>query len=165
MKVLLQDFTQVALVGIGATFVMDLWLALLKRMGVRTLDLALLGRWVGHLFRGRWKHDPIAQSPPIRGEAVVGWLVHYATGIGFAGVTAIVAGMAWVRSPTLLPALAIGLGTVVAPLFVMQPAMGAGIASSRTPAPLRNCLRSIVNHAVFGAGLYLAAVALQPMSR
>jgi hypothetical protein len=38
--------------------------------------------------------------------------------------------------------------------------MGAGIASSRTPAPLTNSLRSLANHAVFGLGLYVSAVAL-----
>jgi len=40
---------------------------------------------------------------------------------------------------------------------VMQPAMGLGVAASRTPSPLKNCLRSVVNHAVFGLGLFLAA--------
>ena len=64
-----------------------------------------------------------------------------------------------------LPALAVGMGTVAAPLLVMQPAMGAGIASSRTPTPVKNCLRSLANHTVFGAGLYLAAAALQSISR
>jgi len=38
--------------------------------------------------------------------------------------------------------------------------MGAGIASSRTTAPLKNSLRSLANHAVFGLGLYLSAAAL-----
>lgn len=42
----------------------------------------------------------------------------------------------------------------------MQPAMGAGLASSRTPTPLKNCLRSLITHAVFGGGLYGAAVVL-----
>jgi hypothetical protein len=56
-----------------------------------------------------------------------------------------------------LPAVALGVGTVVFPLFVMQPAMGLGVAASRTPAPLKNCLRSVVNHAVFGLGLFLSA--------
>ncbi len=50
--------------------------------------------------------------------------------------------------------------TVSAPLFVMQPAMGAGFAASRTPTPVRNVIRSIANHTVFGLGLYLAATAL-----
>lgn len=165
MNPMFQDLAHVALVGIGATIVMDLWLALSNRLGVPTLNFALIGRWAGHLLRGRWKHDAIAKSPPVSGELVLGWVVHYAVGIAFAGVMAIVGGMAWMRSPTLVPALAVGLATVAAPFFVMQPAMGAGIASSRTPAPLRNRVRSLVNHTVFGAGLYVAAVVVQPISR
>lgn len=165
MNPLLQDIARIALVGIGATAVMDLWLALLRRLGVPTLNFAFIGRWAGHLARGRWRHDAIAKTPSIRSETAIGWLVHYAVGIAFAGVMAGVGGMAWMRAPTLLPALAVGVGTVIAPLFVMQPAMGAGIASSRTPAPVRNCLRSLVNHAVFGGGLYLAATTLQSVAR
>lgn len=156
-----EEIARIALVGIGATAVMDLWLAMLKRMGVPTLNFAFIGRWAGHVLRGRWMHDAIAKSPPIPGEAAVGWLVHYAIGIVFAGVMVAIGSLSWMHSPTLLPALALGMGTVVAPLFVMQPAMGAGFASSRTATPLKNCLRSLMNHAVFGVGLYLAAAALQ----
>ena len=161
MDLLLQDLAHIALVGIGATAVMDLWLALLARLGVPTLNFAFIGRWAGHALRGRWKHDAIAKSPPVAGEMALGWLVHYAVGVFFAGVMAGVAGMTWMRSPSVLPALLLGMGTVVAPLFVMQPAMGAGFASSRTATPLKNCLRSLMNHAIFGVGLYLAAAALQ----
>ncbi|MNC66300.1 hypothetical protein D3C75_1166860 [compost metagenome] len=46
------------------------------------------------------------------------------------------------------------------PLFAIQPAMGSGFAAARTPTPLKNCLRSVANHAVFGLGLYLSAVLL-----
>jgi hypothetical protein len=45
-------------------------------------------------------------------------------------------------------------------LFVMQPAMGSGFAGRRTATPFRNCLRSVANHGVFGAGLYVAAAAM-----
>jgi hypothetical protein len=38
--------------------------------------------------------------------------------------------------------------------------MGAGVASSRTPTPMKNILRSLLNHAVFGLGLYLSALAI-----
>ena len=58
------------------------------------------------------------------------------------------------------PALLLGMGTVAAPLLVMQPAMGAGFFASKTPTPLKNCLRSLANHSVFGLGLFLAAVLL-----
>ena len=69
-------------------------------------------------------------------------------------------GLDWVRSPTLWPALLVGVGTIVAPWFVMQPAMGAGIAGSRTPSPRATRLRNLGTHAVYGVGLYLSAVAL-----
>jgi Protein of unknown function (DUF2938) len=161
MTPLVQDLALIALVGIGATAVMDIWLALIGRLGVPTLNFAYIGRWGGHALRGRWTHEAIAKSPPVPGEAALGWFVHYAIGVCFAGALAGVAGMAWMRSPSVLPALLLGVGTVVAPLFVMQPAMGAGFASSRTATPLKNCLRSVMNHAVFGVGLYLAAAALK----
>lgn len=160
-----QDLLHVVSIGVGATAAMDLWLLLLKRLHVPTLDFALLGRWVGHLWRGRWAHDAIARSAPIPGEIALGWLFHYATGIAFAGVLVGLWGMDWARQPRVLPALSVGLATLAAPLFVMQPAMGAGIAASRTAAPLRNLARSVANHTVFGAGLYLAAAAIAWLTR
>ncbi|WP_254460554.1 DUF2938 family protein [Xanthomonas sacchari] len=146
-----------ALVGLGATLVMDAWSLLLRRLGVPTLDYAMLGRWVGHLWRGRFAHPGIAQAAAIPGERRLGWLAHYATGIAFALLIVAVLGAKWLHAPTAAPALAAGIATVVAPLFIMQPAMGAGFAASKTATPLGNCLRSLVTHAVFGAGIYLAA--------
>jgi hypothetical protein len=157
MNDLLQDMTRVALIGIGATAAMDAWLLFLKRLDVPTLDFALVGRWVGHWRRGRWAHESIAKAAPIRNERALGWLVHYVTGVSFAGLMVALHGQAWAASPSLLPALLVGIGTVAAPWLVMQPAMGAGVASSRTPAPAKNRLRSLANHAVFGLGLYLSA--------
>lgn len=153
----LQTIVHVALIGAGATAVMDAWLMLLKRMGVQSLSFAFVGRWVGHLARGTLVHRAIAKSQPIPGELALGWLTHYGVGMAFAGLLVASQGVEWVGQPSLLPAVAIGMATVIAPLFVMQPAMGAGFAASRTPTPLKNCLRSLANHTVFGVGLYLAA--------
>jgi hypothetical protein len=147
-------------IGVGATAVMDLWLLALKCSGVPTMDFAMLGRWVGHGVRGRLAHDAIRRARPIGGELGLGWLTHYAVGIVFAGLLVALQGAAWLADPAVLPALAWGLATAAAPLFLLQPAMGAGIASSRTAAPLKNSLRSLANHAVFGLGLYLSAAAL-----
>ncbi|WP_336331352.1 DUF2938 family protein [Stenotrophomonas maltophilia group sp. Smal12] len=38
--------------------------------------------------------------------------------------------------------------------------MGAGIAASKTPAPGKAPLRSLVAHSVFGVGMYLSALLL-----
>jgi putative flippase GtrA len=165
MSALAQDLARVAFIGIGATAVMDLWLWLLKQLHVPTLDFALVGRWVGHLARGRWSHEAIAKAAPVRGELVLGWITHYASGVAFAALLVLLCGTDWARSPSLVPALLVGIGTVLVPLFVMQPAMGAGIASSKTPTPWRNRARSLLTHTVFGAGLYAAVVAIEWLSR
>jgi hypothetical protein len=144
-------------IGAGATVTMDLWAALLRRFGVPSLNFALLGRWIGHLPRGRWIHESIAKAAPVEGERLIGWAAHYSIGVAFAALLLAVFGLQWGRSPTLLPALVIGIFTVVAPLFVLQPALGAGIASSKTAAPVFNTLKSLVTHTVFGLGLFLAA--------
>lgn len=165
---LLLDLARVGFIGIGATVVMDAWLMFLKRMGVQTLDFRFIGRWVGHLFRGQFAHTAIRRSPHIPGEVAWGWLTHYAVGIAFAGLFVAVQGLApdqSAQSPTWLLAIAVGAGTVVVPLFVMQPAMGSGFASSTTPTPLANCVRSLVNHTVFGLGLYASATVVALLTR
>jgi hypothetical protein len=145
-------------IGIGATLVLDAWALLLARAyGVRQADWALVGRWVGHWPRGRFAHQAIAAAPPVRGERWLGWGFHYATGIVFAAALLAACGPAWARAPTWPPCLLVGVLTVVFPFLLMQPAMGAGVASSKAADPAQARLRSLVTHAVFGIGLYLAA--------
>ena len=147
------------LIGAGATVVMDLWAFVLRRFGIPSLDFALLGRWIGHVPRGTFVHASIAKAARIRGESWIGWIAHYSIGITFAAVLLATFGLGWARSPSYLPALFIGVVSVVAPLFLLQPAFGAGIASSKTPRPVFNSVKSLVTHVVYGTGLYLAALA------
>ena len=159
MSVTVEFVSRVVSIGVGATIVMDLWALLLERFGLPSLNFAFLGRFIGHLPEGKWIHESIAKAAPVRGELLIGWCAHYSIGVGFAAVLVATFGLDWARSPSLLPALFIGTVTVVAPLFVLQPALGAGIASSKTPRPLFNCMKSVVTHTVYGFGLYLAALA------
>jgi hypothetical protein len=117
----------------------------------------LVGRWIGHMPRGRFRHERIASAPAIRGERTIGWMAHYAVGIGFAFLLCVVADASWVQEPTFMPALFVGVGTVAAPFLVMQPGMGAGFFASRTPRPSFARFQSLALHAAFGAGLYLSA--------
>lgn len=147
-----------AVIGLGATAVMDLWALLQRRLfGVPSLDYALVGRWLGHFPRGRFRHEAIMAAPPVAGERALGWAAHYAIGMLFAVLLIGVWGPAWVVDPTPGPALIIGVGTVVVPFLIMQPAFGAGLAASRTPQPNKARFRSLVAHLSFGVGLYLAA--------
>lgn len=154
------------LIGAGATAVMDLWAIFQKRvLGMQSLNYAMVGRWLGHFPSGRFAHDNMAQAAPVRGERALGWAAHYAIGIVFAGVLLAIWGLAWARQPTLLPALIVGIGAIVAPFFIMQPGMGFGIAASKTPRPNTARLRSAITHTVFGIGLYLSALLTAPLFR
>ncbi len=148
------------LIGAGATLTMDLWAAVLRRFGVSSLNFALLGRWIGHIPKGRFIHPSIARTAAVRGELLIGWSAHYSIGVTFAALLVATFGLEWARAPTLLPALLIGGVTVLAPLLVLQPALGAGVASSKTANPVFNSVKSLVTHTVFGFGLFLAARAV-----
>jgi len=145
------------LIGAGATVVVDLWaIARKQAFEIPLPNYGLVGRWLAHLARGQFRHESIAASPPVPCERVIGWVAHYIIGVAFAGLLLAVWGLAWVRQPTLEPALLVGIGTVAAPFLIMQPGMGAGVAASRLPRPAAARLQSIVTHTIFGLGLYAA---------
>lgn len=149
------------LIGIGGSALMDLWALVARRaFGIHGLDYALLGRWIGHFPDGRFFHERIASAEPVRGERPLGWLAHYSIGIAFAFVLLAIWGLGWARSPTIVPPMLIGLGTIVAPWFILQPGMGAGIAASRTPDPRAARLRNLATHTVYGIGLFASAAGL-----
>ena len=150
------------LTGIGATAVMDLWAIVRKHLlGIPPPDYGLVGRWLAHMPRGHFRHDSIAAAMPVPGERLIGWTAHYFIGIAFAAILLGIWGLAWIRHPTIGPALLVGVGSVAAPFLVMQPGMGAGIAARRTPRPASARLQSLVTHAIFGLGLYAAGWAVR----
>ena len=107
-----------SLIGIGATVAMDVWgLARKRVLGVAPPNYALVGRWIAHMAHGCFHHDSIAASTPVRGEKFIGWTAHYLIGIAFAALLIGIWGAAWVRNPTIGPALAVGISTVAAPSF------------------------------------------------
>lgn len=145
-----------ALIGAGATLTFDLWAQLMKyAFRFTPSNICLVGRWILYMPEGIFRHASIGASPTKRGECAMGWIAHYSIGITLAGVFVAIAGDGWRQHPTLLPALLYGLVTVAAPFFVMQPAFGLGFAASKTPKPGQARLRSLMNHAAFGLGLYL----------
>jgi hypothetical protein len=152
--------SKVALIGTGATLILDLWsLAAKAIFGVPFPNYTMVGRWIGYFPRGRFMHESVADAPAVAGESLIGWTAHYSIGILYAALLVALAGIDWLRAPTVLPALIVGFVTVAAPFLVMQPAMGSGIASSKAPKPNAARLRSLAAHAVFGLGLYLSALA------
>ncbi|HEU4571506.1 MAG TPA: DUF2938 domain-containing protein [Candidatus Limnocylindrales bacterium] len=148
-------------IGVAGSASMDAWSAVLRRrFGIPTLDYRLLGRWIGHIAKGRLAHERIGAAAPIPAEAALGWFAHYAIGVTFALVLVAIWGPGWLAAPTPGPALVVGIGTILAPWLVMQPAMGLGVAAARSPNPKATRLRNLGTHAVYGVGLYLGAAVL-----
>lgn len=77
----------ILMVGIGATAIMDLWGLIRKPLlGVPLPNYAMVGRWIAHMTHGQFRHDSIASSFPVRGEHIIGWVIHYLIGIAFAAL-------------------------------------------------------------------------------
>jgi hypothetical protein len=154
-------FPGAVVVGVGATLLMDLWALFLRRaFKIPSLDYCWVGRWLLHMPAGTFTHASIAAAPPKRAECPVGWITHYLIGVAYAlGLIALAPGN-WLAQPTLLPALLFGLATVVFPFLLMQPSFGLGVAASKAPNPKQARIKSLVTHTVFGAGLYVSAVAV-----
>ncbi len=152
----------VVLAGAGATLIMDLW-ALLARRWLRmpSADYCLVGRWLGHMPQGRFRHSSSARAARTKGECALGWGFHYGVGIAYAFVLVLPSGGAWYQQPTWLPALLLGLGSLIMPWGVMQPAFGLGLAASRAANPGAARLRSLLSHLAYALGLYAAASLLR----
>lgn len=160
----MNEAIQTLLVGAGATGFMDAWgLARRPLLGAPRPDYAMLGRWVGHMARGKVRHATIGRASPITHERALGWFTHYATGVAFAAAPVVVTHGGWLQQPTMTIALLTGIGTLAAPFLLMQPAMGAGIAARRSPHPWRSRLQSLITHSAFGFGLFLSASLLNEM--
>jgi hypothetical protein len=145
-------------IGLGATLFMDGWALFLRRaFNIASLNLCFLGRWLLHMPDGVFRHPSIAAAQHKPRECSVGWIAHYTIGATLAVAFVLLVSPTWLASPTVLPALAWGIVTVVIPFFVMQPSLGLGIASAKTAHPARARLRSMMTHTVYGLGLYLSA--------
>ena len=148
-------------VGLGATLVMDIWAVFLKRaFNIPSSNYCLVGRWLYHMTNGAFKHPGIATAAQKPAECIIGWLAHYTIGVLFALAFVALATPEWLQSPTLMPALIFGIVTVGFPFFIMHPSFGLGVAASKVPNPMQARLRSLMNHAVFGVGLYVSALVI-----
>ena len=87
-------------------------------------------------------------------ELALGWIGHYAVGILYGVLLAAFMGSGWLAAPTFLPAFVLGVLTVAAGWFLLQPGLGIGWAASRLPDPTRARILNLAAHTVFAIGMY-----------
>jgi len=151
--------TEIIVIGIVATLVTDIWQRLLQAIaGLPPARWGLIGRCVAGFRRGVFVHQSITTAASVRGEAAIGWAFHYAVGIAWAALYVAITKLGFGSGPTFISALAVSLVLLVAPWFVMQPALGLGFMAARTPQPAAVRTVNVAVHTVFGIGLYLGAI-------
>lgn len=155
---ILEIIASAGLIGIGGTVVLDLvsW-ALERALGIPATNWAMVGRWVGNMPEGRFIQLDLKNARKVPGELAIGWIVHYAIGLGYGLLLVAITGVAWLQAPTPAAPIALVIVLLVLPYFVMMPGMGMGVAASRAANPNQVRLKSAAGHTVFGLGMYLAA--------
>jgi hypothetical protein len=149
-------------IGAGATVLMDVWAILLwKGFGQSRPNWAPVGRWFWHLKSGTVFHDDIGKAEPYANELALGWIGHYAVGILYGVILALIAGAAWFDAPTFLPAWILGIVTVGAGWFLLQPGLGLGFAASKLANANKVRALNLVAHTVFALGLYGTALLIR----
>lgn len=149
-------------IGIGATVLMDIWAIVLNRFfGQAPANWAPVGRWFYHLKNGKVFHDSIGNAVPYEHELALGWISHYVTGIVYGLALALIMGQPWLAAPTFIPAWILGIVTVGAGWFLLQPGLGIGWAASKTANPNKVRVMNLIAHTVFALGLYGTALLIR----
>lgn len=138
------------LLGIGATFLTDIWAILLRFFGIKSSGLLIIGNWIANNLFGINVETTQAW--------VIGWIAHYFIGILFALLFVLIYKNEWFKSPNLYKSIFFGLITVVFPLFIAWPIMGLGFAFSKTSIQFILISKAIMLHLVYGLGIYLTSI-------
>jgi hypothetical protein len=148
-------------IGVGGTVLMDIWAVLLWLLaGQSKPNWAPVGRWFWHLRTGKVFHDNIGTAEPYAHEQALGWISHYAVGIAYGILLVAITGPVWLAAPTFLPAWIVGIVTIGAGWFLLQPGLGIGWAASKLPNPNKVRFLNFLSHTVFAAGMYGTALLL-----
>src|SRR5262245_22195993 len=155
------------IVGILATVTMDVVAVIALRLGIagrgpRRTGPDLIGRWIGYLLQGKFRHTDILQTPPLRGELLLGLVAHYLIGIVLTLGYLVLLVVMHVTPPA-LTAILYGTTTTVLPWFLMLPSQGMGWLGRDAPGDARLACVSLFNHIMFGLGIAVWMAVIRPI--
>jgi len=147
--------------GVLATLSMDVLTGVAIRLGlVAPLAPNLVGRWFASVARAHPVHADIAHATRVRHELLIALPIHYVIGIVL--TTFFIWGTGQIGWPrTVGVAVAFALCASVLPWLLMFPAMGYGWFGVHGPEGTRLFSSSLITHAFFGLGLWVAASILR----
>ena len=148
---------EMILMGIGATYFMDILAGLLaKRKVIHSLiGPEVIGRWVLSMFRGKFIHHDIYSTRKLNNEKLWAFLSHYLIGIALAGIYLLLDLKVPIIRDQIWAPLVYGIATVLLPWLWLFPSIGIGFFASKSPNKSRFLRASLVNHTNFGLGLLI----------
>jgi len=140
--------------GVLGTLMMDLLNHLFARTGMLLkIDMRMIGRMSAGWARGRFRYRHPGEMEQVVNEIFYGYVTHYAIGVGLALPYVLAWDFLVGGTVSSVWALAYGVATTVASLFIVFPSMGLGVLGRRSPEGIRAPLSSLFNHLFYGVGL------------
>ncbi len=149
------NLLEMILMGIFATFVMDLFAKFLVKSKIvrATIEPHIPGRWILYLFRGKFVHEDIRQTPALKNEKPAALISHYLIGIVLMGIYLLLElKIPAIRHQLWMP-LVFGFTTVLLPWLWLYPSIGIGFLASKTKKRSDLIILSSINHFNFGIGM------------
>ena len=71
-----ETLLRILFVGMAATLIMDVSALIRTRVfGAASIDYGLVGRWLGHMLHGQFRHVSIVTAPRVRHERLGGCFI------------------------------------------------------------------------------------------
>lgn len=150
------------LMGTFATFFMDFLAGFLakRKLIYPFIEPEAIGRWFLYIFRGKFIHKDINQSPTLKNEKLWCLVSHYLIGIVLAGIYLFLASNEPIIGEQMWTPLFFGVATVFFPWFWLLPSIGLGFMASKSPNRTLIIRTNLINHTNFGLGLFIWVVSL-----
>ena len=150
------------LMGTFATFFMDFLTGFLakRKLIYPFIEPEAIGRWFLYIFRGKFIHKDINQTPTLKNEKLWCLISHYLIGIVLAGIYLFLASNEPIIGDQMWMPLFFGVATVFFPWFWLLPSIGLGFMASKSPNRTLIIRTNLINHTNFGLGLFIWVVSL-----
>jgi hypothetical protein len=145
------------IMGVFATLIMDFLASILAKRRIihPFITPDAIGRWFLYMFKGKFIHDDINKTPPLKNEKLWCFVSHYLIGVGLAGVYFLFESVEpTIRNQYWIP-LVYGIVTVFLPWFWLLPSTGHGFIASKASNRFAVIRTNLLNHTNFGLGLMI----------
>ena len=154
------NLPEMILMGIFATFIMDIFAIFLVRSKIvsASIEPHIVGRWVLYMLRGKLVHENIRRTPALKNEKSAALISHYLIGIVLMGIYLFLELKEPAIRDQLWMPLVFGAATVLLPWLWLYPSIGIGFLASKTKRQSDFIIFSSINHLNFGIGMTIWVV-------